>query len=104
MIRFHKSAQDGWLQKQFFLQRLFAAALSQTAPVEEISPDKSARLEKNSWVLARFPVPIWRTSYKPTSGRYGSLRFNFRIARKSTGPLARWDCPAARKTRPRSFA
>jgi hypothetical protein len=26
MIRFHKE-QDGWLQKQFFLQRSFAAAL-----------------------------------------------------------------------------
>jgi hypothetical protein len=26
MIRFHKSAQDGWLQKQFFLQRSLAAA------------------------------------------------------------------------------
>src|SRR5436305_1753264 len=26
MIRFHKSAQDGWLQEQFFLQRSFAAA------------------------------------------------------------------------------
>jgi hypothetical protein len=31
MIRFHKSAQDGWLQKQFFLQRSFAAA-----PVDQI--------------------------------------------------------------------
>jgi hypothetical protein len=26
MIRFHKE-QDGWLQKQFFLQRSFATAL-----------------------------------------------------------------------------
>src|SRR6266849_4782477 len=26
MIRFHKSAQDGWLQKQLFLQCSFAAA------------------------------------------------------------------------------
>jgi hypothetical protein len=42
MMRFHKRAQDGWLQKQFFLQRSFAAALSQTAPLEGISPDKSA--------------------------------------------------------------
>ena len=42
MMRFHKRAQDCWLQKQFFLQRSFAAALSQTAPLEGISPDKSA--------------------------------------------------------------
>jgi hypothetical protein len=32
MIRFNKSAQDGWLQEQLFLQRSFVAALSQTAP------------------------------------------------------------------------
>src|SRR5216683_8141245 len=83
MIRFHKSAQDGWLQKQLFLQCSSAAAprrpnlsvrqgsvashsqplyrvrarlkpslrstlgnfgtrLTQTAPLEGISPDKSA--------------------------------------------------------------
>ena len=29
---------------------------------------------------------------------------NFRVARKPTGPLARWDCPAGAKTTPRSFA
>src|SRR5436305_764151 len=81
MIRFHKSAQDGWLQKQLFLQCSFASAprrpnlsvrqgsvashsqplyrvrarlkpslrstlgnfgtrLTQTAPLEGISPDK----------------------------------------------------------------
>jgi hypothetical protein len=33
-IRFHKSAQDGWLQKQFFLQRSFAAAPQR--PVDQI--------------------------------------------------------------------
>jgi hypothetical protein len=88
MIRFHKSAQDGWLQKQLFLQCSFAAAprrpnlsvrqgsvashsqplyrvrarlkpslrstlgnfgtrLTQTAPLEGISPDKSACV--NRW-------------------------------------------------------
>src|SRR6266567_4381023 len=86
MIRFHKSAQDGWLQKQLFLQCSFAAAprrpnlsvrqgsvashsqplyrvrarlkpslrstlgnfgtrLTQTAPLEGISPDKSASVQ-----------------------------------------------------------
>jgi hypothetical protein len=29
MIRLHKSAQDGWLQKQSFLQRSFTAAVDQ---------------------------------------------------------------------------
>src|SRR5947209_4655206 len=134
MIRFHKSAQDGWLQKQLFLQCSFAAAhrrpnlsvrqgsvashsqplyrvrarlkpslrstlgnfgtrLTQTAPLERISPDKSAlgeAIRACSWLTGysevvaqeRVDEPGQKSasrrslsiSHKPVSGQLPSSR------------------------------
>jgi hypothetical protein len=37
MIRFHKSAQDGWLQKQFFLQTLIGSSALLTKFIRAVS-------------------------------------------------------------------
>ena len=48
MIRFHKSAQDGWLQKQLFLQCSFAAAPRR--------PNLSVRKVQCIRIVSRFTV------------------------------------------------
>jgi hypothetical protein len=58
MIRFHKSAQDGWLQKQFFLQRSFAAA-----PVDQIYLCGEVAI-----AVSAGDIPLWQSQVS-RSGR-----------------------------------
>jgi hypothetical protein len=79
MIRFNKSAQDGWLQEQLFLQRSFVAALSQTAPflISRLRVNRSLR------EIARYNLQEYLSLEKVSDKNKQRIRIGKRVKQES---------------------